>query len=97
MNSVCWLLMGCKKLEKSFMRYLLSTTFQLIKILKGTIKLRIRAQKKIFFFSLNYKGLKTTVNFRESESCRGEKANNCFVYGNYVSKRMLGTFTDIPG
>ena len=47
-----------KRVEKVFLRSLLSTIFQLIKMLKGTIKLSIRAQKKnIFFFPLKPKGL----------------------------------------
>lgn len=82
-----------KRVEKAFLRSLLSTIFQLIKMLKGTIKLSIGAQKKKNIFFTEAQGtLDTTIKFEDSENHWDEKANDCSADENYFSERRSGAF-----
>lgn len=82
-----------KRVEKAFLRSLLRTIFQLIKMLKGTIKLSIGAQeKKNIFFTEAQGTLDTTIKFEDSENHWDEKANDCSADENYFSERRSGAF-----
>ena len=87
-----------KRVEKVFLRSLLSTIFQLIKMLKGTIKLSITAQKKNIFFPTEAQGtLDTIIKFEDSENHWDEKANDYSADENYVLERRSGAFIGTSG
>ena len=87
-----------KRVEKAFLRSLLSTIFQLIKMLKGTIKLSIGAQKKKHFFFTEAQGtLDTTIKLEDSKNHPDEKANDYSADENYFSERRSGAFIGTSG
>ena len=87
-----------KRVEKVFLRSLLSTIFQLIKMLKGTIKLSITAQKKNIFSPTEAQGtLDTIIKFEDSENHWDEKANDYSADENYVLERRSGAFIGTSG